>query len=153
MAEAAAEAAATNSGEWRRCSYCSFEADADVGLRDHRIPFGTVQDIEVRYTTTIWAGGKKYVSWGAPTPPTAFGSGFDRVSDLKSRPHSIFPSNERLSQPDTRTGRDAIVLAWQDARAAGLGSEQGAVASSWNGQAIIVGVLAVLSVIIPAMLQ
>ena len=139
--------------QWRPCLRVGASGFEVInGLRDHRIPFGAVEDIEIRYTTTIWAGGKKYVSWGAPTPPTAFGSGFNRVSDLKSRPHSIFPSNERISQPETRTGRDAIVLAWQDARSAGLDSSQGAVASSWNGQAIIVGVLAILSVIIPELL-
>ncbi len=86
------------------------------GLRDHRIPFEAVDDVEVRYTVVVRAAGRRYVSWGAPTPPSAFGSGFNHVSDLKSRPHSILPGNERISQHETKTGRDAIVAAWQDAR-------------------------------------
>jgi hypothetical protein len=120
------------------------------GLRDHRIPFGTVQDIEVRYSTVIWAAGKKYVSWGAPTPPGAFDSGFQNVRELKSRPYTMLPSNERISQPETKTGRDAIVAAWQDARSAGPTSALGVVVSTWNGPAIVVGVLAILSVVAAA---
>ncbi|QDY90870.1 PH domain-containing protein [Arthrobacter sp. UKPF54-2] len=33
------------------------------GLRRHRIPFAAVDDIEVRHTVALTAGGKKYVSW------------------------------------------------------------------------------------------
>ena len=112
------------------------------GLRDHRIPFGAVDDVEVRYTVVVRAAGRRYVSWGAPTPPGAFGSGFDHVSDLKSRPHSILPGNERISQKETKTGRDAIVAAWQNARTAGLAGPAGTVSSSWNRPAIIVGIIA-----------
>ena len=107
--------------------------------RDHQIPFGTVKDIEVRYTTAIWAAGKKYVSWGAPTLPTAFGSGFRNEVDLKSRPFAALPSNERISQTETRTGRDAIVAAWQDARAAGFTSTPEVVVSTWNAPVAVVG--------------
>lgn len=112
------------------------------GLRDHRIPFAAVDDVEVRYTVVVRAAGRRYVSWGAPTPPGAFGSGFDHVSDLKSRPLSILPGNERISQKETTTGRDAIVAAWQDARIAGLTGGSGIVSSSWNRPAIIVGIIA-----------
>lgn len=112
------------------------------GLRDHRIPFAAVDDVEVRYTVVVRAAGRRYVSWGAPTPPSAFGSGFDHVSDLKSRPHSILPGNERISQKETATGRDAIVAAWQDARIAGLTGGAGVVSSSWNRPAIIAGIVA-----------
>ena len=45
------------------------------GLRDHRIPIDTVQDVAVRYAVTVRAAGKKYVSRGAPTPGS-FESGF-----------------------------------------------------------------------------
>ena len=118
------------------------------GLRDHRIPFDTVQDVEVRYAVTVRAAGKKYVSWGAPTPPGSFESGFEHVSDLKSRPHSILPSNERFShQPAVTTGRDEIAQAWQDARAAGLRSSDGTVTTTWNRPMIALGVVVLLWVI------
>jgi hypothetical protein len=120
------------------------------GWRDHRIPFGAVEDIEVRFTTVIWAAGKKYVSWGAPTPPTALGAGFQHLSDLKSRPYSILPGNERISQPEAKTGRDVVVAAWHNARVGGITSAQVSVTSTWNKPAIAVGVLAVLAVVITA---
>lgn len=120
------------------------------GLRDHRIPFEAVDDVEVRFTVAVRAAGQRYVSWGAPTPPGAFGAGFDHVSDLKSRPHSALPGNERISQKETKTGRDAIVAAWQDARAAGLTGRAGVVSSKWNRPAVIVGIIAVLWALLTA---
>ena len=135
--------------QWRPCLRVDGSGFEVInGLRDHRIPFGTVEDIEVRYTTVIWASGKKYVSWGAPTPPTAFGSGFHHVSDLKSRPFSSIPSNERISQPETKTGRDTIVAAWHDARFSGAASAEGDVLSAWNMPTVVVGAVAVLSLIV-----
>ena len=120
------------------------------GLRDHRIPFGAVDDVEVRYAVVVRAAGRRYVSWGAPTQPGSFGAGFNHVSDLKSRPHSILPGNERISQKESRTGRDAIVAAWQDARTAGLDSPAGAISSKWNWAAIIVGIVAVAWAVLSA---
>jgi hypothetical protein len=138
--------------QWRPCLRVDSSGfDVINGLRDHRIPFGTVQDIEIRYTTAIWAVGKKYVSWGAPTPPTAFGSGFQHVRDLKTRPYSMLPSNERISQPETTTGRDAIVAAWQDARSAVHTSANNVVVSTWNRPMIIVGAFAILAVVAAAL--
>jgi hypothetical protein len=88
------------------------------GLRLHRIPFAAVDDVEVRHTVTVKAAGKRYVSWGAPTPPSAFGAGFEHARDWKERPFGILPTNERMAQQPTPGGRDAIVRAWQDARLA-----------------------------------
>jgi hypothetical protein len=136
---------------WRPClrvDGCGFEVIN--GLRDHRIPFGAVEDIEVRFTTVIRAAGKKYVSWGAPTPPTALGAGFQHLSDVQSRPYSILPSNERISQPEAITGRDAVVAAWRNARFAGSTSAQDSVTSTWNKPVIAVGVLSVLAAVITA---
>jgi hypothetical protein len=102
--------------QWRPCLRIDGSGFEIInGLRNHQIPFGAVRDIEVRLTTVIWAGGRKYVCWGAPTPPTAFGSGFQHQVSLKSRPFAALPSNERLSQAERPTGRDAIVAAWQNA--------------------------------------
>lgn len=138
--------------QWRPCLRIDGSGFEVInGLRDHQIPFGTVKDIEVRLTTAIWAAGKKYASWGAPTPPSAFGSGFQNRVDVNSRPFSMLPSNERISQPETRTGRDAIVAAWQDARSAGLTSTHEVVVSKWNAPVIVVGLLAILSVIAAAL--
>ncbi|WP_091563823.1 hypothetical protein [Arthrobacter sp. ok362] len=115
------------------------------GLRDHRIPFDTVQDVEVRFAVAVRAAGKKYVSWGAPTPPGSFESGFAHVSDLKSRPYSMLPSNERFNhQPTVSTGRDEIAKAWQEARTAGLRSSDGTVTSTWNRPMIALGVVVLL---------
>lgn len=134
--------------QWLPCLRVDGDGFALInGLRDHRIPFDTVQDVEVRYAVAVRAAGKKYVSWGAPTPPGSFESGFEHVSDLKSRPHSILPSNERLNQPAVTTGRDEIAQAWQDARAAGLRSSDGTVTTTWNRPMIALGVAALLWVI------
>ena len=138
-------------GQWRPC----LRADNDGfelvnGLRDHRIPFDTVEDVEVRYAVSVRAAGKKYVSWGAPTPPSSFGPGFEHVSDLKSRPHSILPGNERISQKETKTGRDAIVAAWQNARTTATKGPTGAVISSWHLPTVIVGGVAVAWAILSA---
>lgn len=117
------------------------------GLRRHRIPFAAVDDIEVRHTVTLTAGGKKYVSWGAPTPPSAFAAGFEHARDWKQRPFGMLPSNERMSQSEPATGRDAIVRAWQDARHAAGGtcgagdSADRMVTSRWNIPVLILGVL------------
>jgi hypothetical protein len=146
--------------QWRPCLRADGGGFTLInGLRDHRIPFETVQDVEVRYAVTVRAAGKKYVSWGAPTPPGSFESGFEHVSDLKSRPHSISPSNERFShpQPAVTTGRDEIAQAWQDARAAGLRSSDGTettttvtpatVSTTWNRPMIALGVVVLLWVV------
>jgi hypothetical protein len=118
------------------------------GVRDHRIPFGTVEDIEVRYTTAIWAAGRKYVSWGAPTPPTAFVAGYRNNINVESRPFTMLPSDERIIiEPETNTGRDAIVAAWQKARSSGLTSTHGVVISVWNAWLIVLGLLALFPVI------
>lgn len=138
--------------QWRPCLRTDAHGFQLVnGLRDHRIPFDAVDDIEVRYTVVVRAAGLRYTSWGAPTPPGAFGSGFGHVSDLKSRPHSIFPGNERIRQDETETGRNAIVAAWQDARTAGLTATTGTVSSSWNRRAIAVGLIAAAWLILAAL--
>ncbi|RKR29952.1 hypothetical protein [Arthrobacter oryzae] len=139
-----------------QCRPC-LRADSDGfevinGLRSFRIPFDTIEDIEVRYAVAVRAGGKKYVSWGAPTPPGSFESGFQHVSDLKSRPFSILPGNERIShQPAVATGRDQIAKAWQDAGTAGLRPSAGTVTATWNLPMIAVGTLALLWVIAAAL--
>lgn len=135
-------------GQWRPCLRVDGHGFEVInGMRDYRIPFGAIEDIEVRYTTVICAAGKRYVSWGAPAPPSTVGSGFQQLSDLKSRPYTILPSNERISQPEAKTGRDAIVAAWQNARHAGITRGQDGVTSAWNMPAVAVGVLAVLAVV------
>ena len=119
------------------------------GLRRHRIPFAAVDDIEVRHTVTVTAAGKRYVSWGAPTPPSAFAAGFDHARDWKQRPFGMLPSNERMSQSEAATGRDAIVRAWQDARHAASGppgdfagfTAGRSVVSEWNIPMLILGLL------------
>lgn len=122
------------------------------GVRNHRIPFGTVEDIEVRYTTAIWAAGRKYVSWGAPTPPTAFVAGYRNDINFESRPFTMLPSDERIIiDPETNTGRDAIVAAWEKAHSVGLASTGGVVVSTWNAAMIVLGVLALLPVIAAAL--
>ena len=139
--------------QWRPCLRIdSFGFEVINGLRDHRIPFGTVKDIEVRLTTVIWAAGKKYVSWGAPTPASAFGAGFRDEVNLKSRPFTALPSNERFIQPEMRSERDDIVAAWHAVQAAGLPSTQQAVVSKWNAPAIVAGLLAVVAVLATALL-
>lgn len=121
------------------------------GVRDHRIPFGTVEDIEVRYTTAIWATGRKYVSWGAPTPPSASVAGYRNDINFESRPFTMLPSDERIIiEPETNTGRDAIVAAWEKARSAGLTSTHEVVVSMWNARLIVLGLLALLLVIAAA---
>lgn len=122
--------------------------DVVNGLRRHRIPFAAVDDIEVRHSVTVTAAGKKYVSWGAPTPPSAFAAGFDHARDLKQRPFGILPSNERMSQSEPASGRDAIVRAWQDARhaasaAAGAPADSAGrtVVSEWNIPMLVLGLL------------
>lgn len=121
--------------------------DVVNGLRRHRIPFAAVDDVEVRYTVTVRAAGRKYVSWGAPTPPSAFGSGFEQARDWKQRPFGMLPSNERMSQATTPGARDAIVRAWQDARQPGAAGGPGqssaerTVVSEWNVPMLVVGLL------------
>jgi hypothetical protein len=135
--------------QWRPCLRVEGDGFELVnGLRDHRIPFDTVEDVEVGFAVTVRAAGKKYRSWGAPTPPSSFGSGFEHVSDLKSRPQGMLPSNERIRQPEVvTTGRDEIAKAWHDARAAGLAPSNGTVTSTWNRPVIVLGVVAVLWVL------
>lgn len=121
--------------------------DVVNGLRRHRIPFAAVDDVEVRYSVTVRAAGRKYVSWGAPTPPSAFGAGFEQARDWKERPFGMLPSNERMGQPPTSGGRDAIVRAWQDARQPGATSGPGqssaerTVVSEWNVPMLVVGLV------------
>lgn len=137
---------------WRPCLRVGGHGFEVVnGVRNHRIPFGTIEDIEVRYTTVLWAAGKKYASWGAPTPPSAFGAGSQHLSDLKSRPYSALPGNERISQPGAKTGRDAIVAAWLQARDNGITDGHVDVTSTWSLPVIATGVLSVLAAVIAAL--
>ncbi|WP_043440779.1 hypothetical protein [Arthrobacter sp. L77] len=63
----------------------------------------------------------------------------------------MLPSNDRIiSGPGTQTGRDAIVAAWKDARGAGFISSR-EVVSTWNALAVVVGLLAILSVMVAAL--
>ena len=119
------------------------------GLRRHRIPFAAVDDLEVRHAVTLTAGAKKYVSWGAPTPPSAFAAGFEHARGWKQRPFGLLPSNERMSHSEPATGRDAIVRAWQDARHADgrapgevpAESAGRTVVSEWNTPMLAVGLI------------
>ena len=73
-------------------------------------------------------------------------------SDLKSRPYSNLPTNERFihQQPPVITRRDEIAQAWQDARAAGHRSSDGTVTTTWNRPMISLGVVVLLWVIAAA---
>ena len=138
---------------WRPCLRVGGDGFEVInGLRDHRIPFGAIEDIEVQYTTAIRAAGKKYVSWGAPSPPSAFGAGFQHLSHLKSQPHSALPGNERISQTEVKTGRDGIVAAWLQARSGRAADSGATVTSTWNMPMIAAGAVAILAVVIAARL-
>ena len=140
-------------GQWRPCLRVqSGGFELINGFRDHRIPFETIEDIEISYALAVRAAGKKYVSWGAPTPPSSFGAGFEHVRDLKSRPLSMLPSNERIRQPEVTTGRDEIAKAWHDARDAGLHFSGGTVTTTWNRPLIAAGIAAVLWVIVAVLI-
>jgi hypothetical protein len=131
--------------QWRPCLRVDGSGFEVVnGLRDHRIPIAAVEDVEIRQSVVIRAGGKKYVSWGAPTTPSAVASGFKHVSNLRNLPFNALPDNQRLSQPQVVGGRDEISKAWQDARAAGFPSSEGSVTSTWNWPVVAVGVGSVL---------
>lgn len=138
--------------QWRPCLRVNGTGFEVInGLRDHRIPFGAVKDVEVRYTTAIWVGDKKYVSWGAPTPPSALSSGFQHGANLGSS-FTALPVNERISNhPETRSGRDAIAAAWR-ARFDGLTSTHEIVVSRWNTPVVVVGLLAVGAVVATALM-
>ncbi|MBF4995314.1 hypothetical protein ITX31_14500 [Arthrobacter gandavensis] len=139
--------------QWRPCLRVNGTGFEVInGLRDHQIPFGAVNDVEVRYATAIWAGDKKYVSWVAPTPPSAFGSEFHHGANLGSS-FTALPVNERISNnPETKGGRDAIAAAWQRARSAGFTPTHGAVASRWNTHVVVVGLLAAGAVVAAALM-
>ncbi|MGO4856885.1 hypothetical protein [Arthrobacter sp. 2MCAF14] len=114
------------------------------GLRDHRIPFGKVDDVEVRQSVVIRAAGRKYVSWGAPGTPSAAASGYQNASNLRNLPFNVLPDNQRMSQPAAVGGRDEIAKAWQDARALGFPSSEGSIMSQWDRPTIAIGILTVL---------
>jgi hypothetical protein len=130
--------------QWRPCLVIH-QSGFDVVnlLRTHRIPFAAVTGIEIRHAVTIRAGSRRYVSWGAPTPPGAFGAGMELVRDWKTRPYGMLPSNERMAQPGpAATGRDAIVRAWEESRPAGASTTAATVTTRWNYAALILGILA-----------
>ena len=108
--------------QWRPCLRIDGSGFEVInGLRDHRIPFGTVKDVEVRYTTAIWTEGKKYVSWGAPTPPSAFGSGVQHGANLGSSFTAFF----RAANASAAIRRRGAVVTPSSRR----GSEPGPLAS------------------------
>ena len=90
------------------------------------------------------------MSWGAPTPPSASGSGFQHGANLGSS-FTALPGNEHISShPETRSGHDAIVAAWKRARSAGFTSTHEAVVSKRNAPVVVVGLLAIGAVIATA---
>lgn len=131
--------------QWRPCLRVDGSGFEVVnGLRDHRIPFAAVEDVEIRQSVVIRAGGKKYVSWGAPTTPSAVASGLNHVSNLRNLPFNALPDNQRLSQPQVVGGRDEIANAWQVARAGDFPSSEGRITSTWNWPGVAVGVVSVV---------
>ena len=131
--------------QWRPCLRVDGSGFEIVnGLRDHRIPFETVEDVEVRQSVVIRASGRKYASWGAPGTPSAAASGYPNAVNLRNLPLNVLPDNQRMSQPVAVGGRDEIAKAWQEARASGFPSSQGSVTSTWNRPMIAIGILTVL---------
>lgn len=131
--------------QWRPCLRIDGSGFEIVnGLRDHRIPFETVEDVEVRQSIVIRASGRKYTSWGAPGTPSAAASGYPNAINLRNLPLNVLPDNQRMSQPVAVGGRDEIAKAWQEARASGFPSSQGSVTSKWNRPTIAIGILTVL---------
>jgi hypothetical protein len=131
--------------QWRPCLRVDGSGFEIVnGLRDHRIPFETVEDVEVRRSVVIRASGRKYASGGAPGTPSAAASGYPNAVNLRNLPLNVLPDNQRMSQPVAVGGRDEIAKAWQEARASGFPSPQGSVTSTWNRTTIAIGILAVL---------
>lgn len=121
--------------------------DVENGLRRHWIPFSSIEDLEVRRSVVIRAAGRKFVSWGAPTPQSAFAAGFEQARDWKQRPYGMLPGNERMGQSQPAPGRDAIVAVWQEARqadgngAAAWRPADPAVVSTWNFPMVVLGLL------------
>lgn len=131
--------------QWRPCLRVDGSGFEIVnGLRDHRIPFETVDDVDVRQSVVVRAAGRKYVSWGAPGTPGAAASGYQNGGDLRNLPLNVLPDNQRLSQPVAVGGRDEIAKAWQDARALGFPSPEASVISKWDRPTIAIGILVVL---------
>jgi hypothetical protein len=131
--------------QWRPCLRVDGSGFEIVnGLRDHRIPFETVDDVEVRQSVVIRASGRNYASWGAPGTPSAAASGYPNAVNLRNLPLNVLPDNQRMSQPVAVGGRDEIAKAWQEARASGFPSSQGSVTSTWNRTTIAIGILTVL---------
>lgn len=131
--------------QWRPC-LCFDGSGFEIvnGVRDHRIPFETVDDVQVRQSVVIRASGRKYVSWGAPGTPSAAVSGYPNAIDLRNLPLNALPDDQRLRQPVAVGGRDEIAKAWQDARAVGFPSTEGRVISKWHRPAIVIGILTIL---------
>jgi hypothetical protein len=131
--------------QWRPCLRVDGSGFEMInGLRDHRIPFETVEDVEVRQSVAIRASGRKYVSWGAPGTPSAAASGYVNATNLRNLPLNVLPDNQRMRQPVAVGGRDEIAQAWQDARALGFHSSEGRAISKWNRTTLAIGILTIL---------
>jgi hypothetical protein len=98
--------------------------------------------MRVWYAVVIKADGKRYTSWGAPTPPSAFGTGFGHARDMKSQPLRALPDNQRIRQPEGRTARDAIAKAWEDGSRPGPIGRSSGIVSTWNLPVLIAGAVA-----------
>lgn len=121
------------------------------GIRTHWLPFGRIDDVEVRHSVTVTAEGRKYKSWGAPLPPSALRAG-QKVS-RSQQIQVLTPTNERLAAPTAvDPSRDAIVRAWR-AAAQRPASVAGDVSSRWNTTTIVVGSVAMVLIAVSVIVR
>lgn len=128
---------------WQPCIVLDAEGMTMVNpLKTYRIPFAQVSDLKVGMTVAVEADGRRFTSWGGPTPRGSFSAGleFQRRSPFQV----LTPTDERLPatsavDPD----RDSIRQAWEEAKR-NPAAQSAAPSTNWNTVNIVACIVCLL---------
>ncbi|HKU09765.1 MAG TPA: hypothetical protein VJQ61_00820 [Sinomonas sp.] len=111
-------------------------------LKIHRIPFAEVSDLKVGMAVAVEAGGRRFTSWGGPTPRGSFSANLD--FQRRSQIQVLTPTDERLPAPSAvDPDRDSIRQAWEEAKR-NPAAESAALSTRWNTLNIVGGIVCLL---------
>ncbi|MDQ4501716.1 hypothetical protein [Sinomonas sp. ASV322] len=130
---------------WRPCIIVDADDLTMINvLKTHRIPFARITDLKVGMTVSVEAGGRRYSSWGAPMPRSAYSAGLDLGE--RSQIQVMTPTNERLRATSAADpARDSIRRAWEDAkRSPSTHDDESLTSSTWNAASLVVGAVCLL---------
>ncbi|WP_168928740.1 hypothetical protein [Sinomonas albida] len=128
---------------WQPCIVLDADGMTMVNpLKTYRVPFAQVSDLKVGMTVAVEAAGRRYTSWGGPTPRGSFSAG--REFQRRSQIQVLTPTDERLPAPSAvDPDRDSLRRAWEEAKR-NPAAQSAALSARWNTLNIVGGIVCLL---------